>query len=63
MKLKKYKGYSEMQVLGLRHMGILVSNFDSIIKFYFGLGFKLLVEDCERGEFIERLLNGKNLTF
>jgi catechol 2,3-dioxygenase-like lactoylglutathione lyase family enzyme len=46
-----------MRILGHRHTGIIVNDFDKMLNFYIGLGFELRRRDKESGEFVNHLLN------
>lgn len=50
-----------MKILGHRHTGIIVKDFDKMLNFYMGLGLELRRRDLEEGTFIDGLLNTKNI--
>ena len=50
-----------MKILGHRHTGIIVQDFDKMLAFYIGLGLELRRRDLEEGPFIDGLLNTKSI--
>ena len=46
-----------MRIIGHRHTGIIVQDFDTMLEFYMGLGLTLRRRDLEEGPFIDKLLN------
>jgi hypothetical protein len=50
-----------MKILSLRHVGIIVDEFDKMLNFYIGLGLELRRRDYENVPFIEHLLNLKGI--
>ena len=48
---------------GVRHTGIVVNEIENAIKFWVNLlGFKVVVDQIEEGEFIDKLLGLKNVS-
>ena len=45
-----------MKILGHRHTGMLVNNFDGMLEFYVGMGLLLRRRDLEQGVSIDSLL-------
>jgi catechol 2,3-dioxygenase-like lactoylglutathione lyase family enzyme len=45
-----------MKIIGHRHTGIIVQDFEMMLEFYLGLGLQLRRRDVERGPFVEKLL-------
>ena len=45
-----------MKIIGHRHTGIIVNDFEIMLDYYLGLGFELRVRDIEQGNFINKLL-------
>ena len=52
-----------MRILGHRHTGIIVNDFDMMLDFYIGLGFVLRRRDRESGEFVNHLLNSIDFVY
>lgn len=50
-----------MKILGHRHTGIIVSDFEKMLAFYSGMGLELKRRDIEKGPFIDGLLGAKNI--
>jgi len=50
-----------VKILGHRHTGIIVNNFDKMLEFYVGLGLVLRRRDFEEGPFIDGLLGTNNI--
>lgn len=50
-----------MKILGHRHTGIIVNDFDKMLEFYLGLGLVLRRHDFEEGPFIDGLLGTDNI--
>ncbi len=50
-----------MKILGHRHTGIIVHNFDKMLDFYIGLGLELRRRDFEEGQFVGHLLNAESI--
>jgi catechol 2,3-dioxygenase-like lactoylglutathione lyase family enzyme len=50
-----------MKILGHRHTGIIVNDFDKMLDFYVGLGLVLRRHDFEEGPFIDGLLGTDNI--
>ena len=50
-----------MKILGHRHTGIIVNDFDKMLEFYVGLGLVLRRRDFEEGPFIDGLLGTDNI--
>ena len=50
-----------MKILGHRHTGIIVNDFDAMLKFYLGLGLVLRRRDLEQGPLVDCLLGTKNI--
>lgn len=47
---------------GVRHIGIVVNNIENAIKFWVNLlGFKVVIDQIEDGEFIDKLLGLNNV--
>lgn len=48
---------------GVRHIGIVVNNIENAIKFWVNLlGFKVVIDQIEDGEFIDKLLGLNNVS-
>ena len=48
---------------GVRHTGIVVNEIENAIKFWVNLlGFKVIIDQIEEGEFIDKLLGLKNVS-
>jgi catechol 2,3-dioxygenase-like lactoylglutathione lyase family enzyme len=50
-----------MKILGHRHTGIIVQDFNKMLDFYIGLGLELRRRDIEKGAFVGHLLNTENI--
>jgi len=50
-----------MKILSHRHTGIIVSDFDGMLKFYVGMGLVLRRRDLEQGPFVDGLLGTKDI--
>jgi catechol 2,3-dioxygenase-like lactoylglutathione lyase family enzyme len=50
-----------MKILGHRHTGIIVNDFDVMLKFYVDMGLVLRRRDLEQGPFIDGLLGTKGI--
>ena len=50
-----------MKIIGHRHTGIIVNDFDRMLEFYVGLGLVLRRRDFEEGPFIDGLLGTDNI--
>lgn len=48
-------------VINTRHIGLVVNNLDSAIKFYNAFGFKIINRKVEQGEYIEKLVKIKGV--
>ncbi len=48
-------------VLNIRHTGLVVNNLEKFISFYEGLGLKLISRMIEKGDYIDNLVNLKNV--
>ena len=49
-------------IKGVRHTGIVVTEIENAIKFWVNLlGFKVVIDQIEEGEFIDKLLGLKNV--
>lgn len=51
-----------MKILGHRHTGIIVNDFEGMLNFYVGMGLVLRSRDIEHGQFIDELIGVKNIT-
>lgn len=52
-----------MMITGIRHIGIVVNDIENAIKFWVGLlGFKVITDQLEEGEFIDKLLGLENVS-
>ena len=50
-----------MKILGHRHTGIIVCDFDVMLKFYLGMGLVLRRRDLEKGPMIDGLIGTKGI--
>ena len=50
-----------MKILGHRHTGTIVDDFEKMLEFYIGLGLTLRRRDIEKGPFIDELLGTENI--
>jgi catechol 2,3-dioxygenase-like lactoylglutathione lyase family enzyme len=50
-----------MKILGHRHIGIIVNDFEGMLKFYVGMGLVLRRRDLEQGAFVDGLLGTKDI--
>tara|TARA_B100001175_G_scaffold316572_1_gene330863 strand:+ start:4463 stop:4927 length:465 start_codon:yes stop_codon:yes gene_type:complete len=55
------KAFLNYMVINTRHIGLVVNNLDSTIKFYNSLGFKVINRKIEQGEYIEKLVKIKDV--
>jgi catechol 2,3-dioxygenase-like lactoylglutathione lyase family enzyme len=50
-----------VKIIGHRHTGIIVSDFDGMLQFYIGMGLCLRRRDLEQGPLIDALLGTKDI--
>jgi catechol 2,3-dioxygenase-like lactoylglutathione lyase family enzyme len=51
-----------VKILGHRHTGIIVNDFDKMLAFYLGLGLTLKSQAVEEGPFVNGLIGTEGIT-